>query len=199
MSSPPCEPHVKARLGPTVYTRILTAVDIGNVSDKQAWDIANKLCKTDKRAVGYFKRARDRPNFTFDRWECRVLFSNCSQYSPADLTKESLVAALLHPDVALDALADDIQKIPPENDITEEPLPTQRLLEAEADVGPSSPTSIPMGAQAAPRRTDDTEDGTLKPSATQISIGVELRRAQGQLGTRKKGSISTSRRSQTRS
>ena len=180
MSSPPCEPQVKALLGSTVYASILKAVDEGNVTANQAWDIVNKLCKTDRRAVGDFKRARDRPNFTFNRLECRLLLSNCYQYNPSDLTKEALVAALQDPDVALDALATDIknipadiQNIPSENDITEEPLPTQRLLETGADVGHSSPTSVPMGAQAAPRTTDGTEDRTLKPSPTHISIEAD--------------------------
>ena len=76
------EKEVRERLGPKVVDTLLEAVDRGNLGLQQAEDLADGLHPT---AQGNFLRAKQLPNFYFDKHSVRRILSDWYQYDwPGD-------------------------------------------------------------------------------------------------------------------
>ena len=71
------EKEVRERLGPKVVDTLLEAVDRGNLGLQQAEDLADGLHPT---AQGNFLRAKQLPNFYFDKHSLRRILSDWYQY-----------------------------------------------------------------------------------------------------------------------
>ena len=81
------EREVRKRLGPKVVDLLLEAVDRGDLSLHQAEDLAKGLHPT---AGGNFVRAKELPNFKYDRTSLRHILADWFQYDwPDDGSYES--------------------------------------------------------------------------------------------------------------
>ena len=96
MSDYECE--ARRLLGEGTVESLLEAVDRGAISLQQAEDIAFKLHPT---VGGNFRRARDLPNFKYDRALFRKILSDWYEQEVDKVTVERLQEVLGHPNIRL--------------------------------------------------------------------------------------------------
>ena len=90
--------EVKEQLGEGVVACLLEAIDNGELTLQQTQDLASKL---HPKAGGDFQRARELPNFKFDRTSLRNILSSWYQYEVEEVTRNKLERVLSDPDIGL--------------------------------------------------------------------------------------------------